>query len=179
MRQKGEVLRLVVDRATSASLPPAKGEEPPMACQSGQRLVPALTFWIIAFLASTGLFEAYGNKDNPRWIEPEDVEVHWLSGEEQRAFLASSEVRTTTPDGASRVLAVDPGGERASVLRQFQLETPDGKWRGRITVRSGTHALRRWLGSAFPVLAFSSLALILSLKGCKGPKKPVPAAEFE
>jgi hypothetical protein len=153
-----------------------------MACQPSQRLVPVLTFWIIAFLASSGFFEAYWKKDNPRWIEPEDVEVHWLSDEEQHAFLASSEVRTTTPDGASRVLAVDPGGERAMVLRQFQLETPDGKWRGRITVRAGAHALRQWLGSAFPVLAFSSLALAISLRGCKGstsPKKPAPATELE
>jgi hypothetical protein len=153
-----------------------------MACQPNPRLAPVLFFWIIAFLASSGFFEAYWKKDNPRWFGPEDVEVQWLSNEEQHAFLASSEVRTTTPDGASRVLAVDPGGERAMVLRQFQLETPDGKWRGRITVRAGAHALRQWLGSAFPVLAFSSLALAISLRGCKGstsPKKPAPATELE
>jgi hypothetical protein len=129
-----------------------------------------------------GFFGAYWTKDNPWLVDPQDIEVQWLSDEEQRAFLASSEVKTTTPDGASRVLAVDPGGERAAVLRQFQVATPDGKWRGRITMRLGTHTLRQWLGWALPVLVLSILGLVVSLKNCKSsgsPKKPAPAAELE
>ena len=153
-----------------------------MACQPSQRLVPILFLLIISLVASSGFFGAYWTKDNPWLVDPQDIEVQWLSDEEQRAFLASSEVRTTTPDGASHVIAVDPGGERASVLRKFQVATPDGKWRGRITMRLGTHTLRQWLGWAFPVAAISFMGLAVCLKGCQGSrslKKPAPAAELE
>jgi hypothetical protein len=123
-------------------------------------VVPGLFVLIIFNLACSGFFQVYWLKDNQWRVEPNDLNIRWLSDADYQALETSTGSEYTT-DGRTLVMASKPG-DREKFLSLYQIGTPDGQWHGWVSTRLAAHSLHVWLGVAVPAFALSMVGLFLS-----------------
>jgi hypothetical protein len=135
-----------------------------MTGRTRRYLLPGLFILILFNLAASGFFQVYWLKENQYSLEPQDVNIRWLSDTDYRALQSSTASRYTAPDG--HTFEIPPrSDDRKALLSRFQIVTPDGRWHGLISTRLAAHTLGVWLAVAVPVFAISVVGLVVSLPG--------------
>lgn len=100
---------------------------------------PILFYLILMNLAWAGFFSVYWLKDNSWSLDPEEMNVVWVSDEDYRAMQVATAPEFKMANGSTLVLPTDPTDRKAS-LAGYQLATPDGKWHGRASTKLGASA---------------------------------------
>jgi hypothetical protein len=133
-----------------------------MTIRTRQYLVPGLFMFIIFNLVCSGFFQIYWLKDNHWSLDPNDVQIRWLSDADYQALQTTTASEYKTADGSTFMLRPN-SDDRRTYLSLHEISTPDGQWHGWISTRLATHALHVWLSVAIPVFVLCVVGLAVSL----------------